>query len=48
MTAPEPQANIAGDVWPSADQLAEMSMHDQEMWERRCAEAEAAEPEAEL
>jgi hypothetical protein len=28
--------------WPAADNLAEMSMHDQEMWERRCAEAEAA------
>jgi hypothetical protein len=42
---PEPQPNIAGDIWPSADQLAEMSMHDQEMWERRCAAAEAA-PEA--
>ena len=26
--------------WPSADQLAEMPMHDQEAWERRCAAAE--------
>jgi hypothetical protein len=31
--------------WPSADELAEMSMHDQEMWERRCADAEAADQE---
>ena len=29
--------------WPSADELAEMSRHDQEAWERRCAEVEAAE-----
>ena len=28
--------------WPTADELAEMSMHDQEMWERLCAEVEAA------
>ena len=33
----------ARDTWPTADELAEMSMHDQEMWERRCAEAEARE-----
>ena len=29
--------------WPSADELAEMSHYDQEAWERRCAEVEAAE-----
>jgi hypothetical protein len=29
--------------WPSDDELAEMSRHDQEAWERRCAEVEAAE-----
>jgi hypothetical protein len=28
-------------TWPIADELAGMSMHDQEMWQRRCAEAEA-------
>ena len=48
----EAVADAAGAVWPSADELAEMSMYDQEMWERRCADAEAAdaeaEPEAEL
>jgi hypothetical protein len=41
---PDPAAKR--ETWPTADELAEMSLHDQEAWERRCADAERANPEA--